>query len=178
MNRITVIGSGGAGKSTLARRLGERLGIPVVHLDKLFWRPGWTRSPQAQFEAKVREAVAGTRWILDGNFGSTQHIVFAAADTIVWLDFPRVVCLYRVIKRLITYRGRTRPDLPQGCPETLDFEFLEWVLTFPEEGRQRIIAKLAARPRDQRLIVLRNPAEVERFLAATNATTHTENEHA
>jgi adenylate kinase family enzyme len=112
----------------------------------------------------VREAVAGARWVLDGNFGSTQHIVFPAADTLVWLDFPRTVCLYRVIKRLIAYQGRTRPDLPEGCPEKLDFEFLEWVLTFPEEGRRRIIDKLARLAWYQRLIVLRTSAEVERFL--------------
>ena len=105
-----------------------------------------------------------------GNFGSTQHVVFPAADTLVWLDFSRAVCLYRVIKRLIAYHGRTRPDLPEGCPEKLDFEFLEWVLTFPEQGRRRIIDTLAVHALDQRLIVLRNPAEVERFLH--ELTTH------
>jgi adenylate kinase family enzyme len=164
MNRIAVIGSGGAGKSTLSRQLGERLGIRVVHLDQLFWQAGWTRAPKEEFEAKVRQAVAADLWVLDGNFGSTQHIVLAAADTVVWLDFPRAICLYRVVKRLIAYQGRTRPDLPEGCPEKLDFEFLEWVLTFPENGRRRIIAKLQRRPADQRLIVLKNPAEVVRFL--------------
>ena len=178
MNRIAVIGCGGSGKSTLSRQLGERLEIPVVHLDKLFWRPGWTRSPREEFEAKVREAVAGERWVLDGNFGSTQHIVFPAADTLVWLDFPRAVCFYRVIKRLIAYQGRTRPDLPEGCPEKLDFEFLEWVLTFPENGRQRIISELARRPRGQRLIVLRDPGEVGRFLQDVERTDRLKSNHA
>jgi adenylate kinase family enzyme len=163
MNRIAVIGCGGSGKSTLSRQLGERLGIEVVHLDQLYWRPNWTPSPQELFAAKVRRAVAAERWILDGNFGSTQHLVLSAADTVVWLDIPRAICAYRVIKRLIAYHGKTRPDLPAGCPEKLDFEFLEWVLTFPEQGRPRIIAKLAQRPPDQRLIVLRNPADVAQF---------------
>lgn len=163
MNRIAVIGCSGSGKSTLSRTLGKRLDIPIVHLDQLFWQPGWVESPQPAFAERVRQAVQADRWILDGTFRATWHIVMPAADTIVWLDFPRHVCLWRVTKRLLTYFGRTRPDLPDGCPEKIDLEFLEYIWTFHEEYRPRIISRLAQRRADQRLILLRGPADVERF---------------
>jgi adenylate kinase family enzyme len=163
MNRIAVIGCSGAGKSTLARQLGERLAIPVIHLDQLFWRPGWTESPHAAFEAKVSDAVRADRWILDGTFRAMWHIVMPAVDTVVWLDFPRHVCLWRVTKRLLNYLGRTRPDLPEGCPEKIDLEFLEFIWTFNEDYRPRIISRLDQRRPDQRLITFRGPADVARF---------------
>ncbi|HEV2295789.1 MAG TPA: hypothetical protein VGR35_18215 [Tepidisphaeraceae bacterium] len=163
INRIAVIGCSGAGKSTLSRQLGERLRIPVVHLDCLFWKSGWIESPRDDFAKRVRDAVAADRWVLDGNFGSTQHIVLPAADTIVWLDFPRRICMWRIMKRLITYFGRTRPDLPDGCPEQVDFEFLEYVWTFHEDTRPRMIGRLGQRSADQTLVVLRSPADVAQF---------------
>ncbi len=164
MNRIAVIGCSGSGKTTLARRLGERLNVPVVHLDKLFWRPGWVESPQPVFAARVAESVRRDRWILDGTFRATWHIVMPAADTVIWLDFPRHVCLWRVTKRLSRYLGRTRPDLPDGCPEKIDLEFVEYIWRFNEDYRPRIIARLDQRRPDQRLIVLRGPGDVARFI--------------
>ena len=163
MNRIAVIGCSGSGKSTLSRQLGERLNIPVIHLDRVFWQPGWVEPPRDEFAANVRKAVAGERWILDGNFGNTQHIVLPAADTIIWLDFPRRICMGRIIKRLLTYFGRTRPDLPGGCPEKVDFVFLEYVWNFQNDTRPRIMSRLAQRRADQTLVILRNPADVTRF---------------
>lgn len=164
MNRIAVIGSPGSGKSTLARKLGERLNIPVVHLDRLFWRAGWVELSSAAFAEKVRDAVCTERWVLDGNFGSTQHIVLPAADAIVWLDLPRHVCLWRAATRLCKYLGRTRPDLPDGCPEKLDFEFFEYIWTFHEHARPRIISRLGHRRADQTLVILNRSADVARFM--------------
>jgi adenylate kinase family enzyme len=163
MNRVAVIGCSGSGKSTLSRELGARLNIPVIHLDCVFWQPGWIEPPREEFAANVRKVVAGEHWILDGNYGNTQHIVLPAADTIVWLDLPRRVCMWRVIKRLIMYFGRNRPDLAEGCPEKVDFEFLEYVWNFPTDSRPRMMSRLARRRADQTLIILRDAADVSRF---------------
>jgi adenylate kinase family enzyme len=129
----------------------------------VFWQPGWIEPPREEFAANVRKVVAGEHWILDGNYGNTQHIVLPAADSIVWLDLPRRVCMWRVIKRLIMYFGGNRPDLAEGCPEKVDFEFLEYVWNFPTDSRPRMMSRLAQRRADQTLIILRDAADVSRF---------------
>ncbi|MET3576327.1 adenylate kinase family enzyme [Bhargavaea ullalensis] len=106
MDRIMLIGSGGAGKSTLARKLGERLGIDVHHLDALLWKPGWeltTRDEQRKIQSGLFD---GKRWIVDGNYGATMDERLQAADTVIFLDMPRRLCLYRILKRRIRSTGR------------------------------------------------------------------------
>ena len=90
MERIVIIGCGGAGKSTLARQLGEKLRIPVVHLDKLFWRPGWVQVPKEEFDALLRAELAKEKWIMDGNFDRTIPERLARCDTVIYLDFSRL----------------------------------------------------------------------------------------
>jgi adenylate kinase family enzyme len=164
MRRIAIIGSGGAGKSTLARRLGEITGLPVIHLDREFWRPGWTETPKPEWRSRVEELVEGDGWIIDGNFGGTMEIRLAAADTVVFLDFPRVLCTFRAIKRAVTYRNRTRPDMGPGCNEKFDLEFLRWVWQFPGKTVPAIEARLAKLGTHVKLIRLCSPKEVESFL--------------
>jgi adenylate kinase family enzyme len=165
VNRVCVIGCSGAGKSTLSNRLGQSLQIPVAHLDRLFWRAGWVESPRDEFEQRVREAASGDRWIIDGTFISTQHLIMPRADTIVWFDFPRSTCLWRVARRWFEHRGgRTRTDMTEGCPEKIDFEFLEFIWTFNEDYRPRIVKRLEQLRSDQRLVILRTPEAVARFL--------------
>jgi len=169
MQRVIVIGSGGAGKSTLARQIGETLGLPVVHLDREYWRPGWTETPKDEWRRKVEEIVRRDRWVIDGNFGGTMEIRIAVCDTIVFLDFPRTLCTYRAIKRWITYYNRTRPDMGAGCNEKIDLEFLSWVWNFPTRSKPAIEKRLAALAIDKRLIRLRSPKEVKQFLTALAA---------
>ena len=170
MRRVSIIGSGGSGKSTLARRLGEITGLPVIHLDAEFWRPGWTETPKSEWRAKVEKLVKRDEWIIDGNFGGTMEIRLAAADTVVFLDFPRFLCAYRALKRWAAYRNKTRPDMAAGCTEKVDLEFLRWVLRFPEETKPAIEKRLARLNSSVNLIRLHSSKEVKTFLESTSVT--------
>lgn len=111
MKKIILIGSGGAGKSTLARLLGEKLNIKVYHLDRLFWKPGWVvvqREEQRKVQYKL---INQPKWIIDGNYRGTMDIRLHAADTIIFLDLHRMICVYRAFKRMLKYRNKTRPDM-------------------------------------------------------------------
>ena len=164
MRRILVIGSGGAGKSTVAAQMGKRLGLPVVHLDTLFWRPGWVKMQGDKWEQVVARLIAGDGWVIDGNYGGTLDSRLAAADTVVFLDFPRLLCLWRVVKRRVRFHGRSRPDMAQSCPERLTWEFVRWIWTYPNRWRPGILEKLRAVEPEEQVVVLRSPREVRRFL--------------
>ena len=164
MQRVLIIGSPGAGKSTLSFEVARLTGLPLVHLDRLHWKPGWVESGQDEFDAKLREALAGPRWIIDGNYGRTLPLRLARADTVVWLDFPVLLCLVRIVRRAMRYRGEVRPDMAEGCPEQMSWEFFSYTARFPREGRRRIVDKLPAFR--GRLIRLRGPREVRSWLAS------------
>jgi adenylate kinase family enzyme len=117
MQRIAIIDSEGTVKSTLARRLGELTGLGVIHLDALYWIPGWVATPDEEWEALVKGIASQERWITDGNYGRTMEPRLERADTVVFFYFPRFVCLWRMFKSWLRYRGRSRPDLPPDCPE-------------------------------------------------------------
>ncbi len=163
MERVIIIGCGGAGKSTLARQLGEKLGLPVVHLDKLFWRPGWISISGEEFDELHRREIAKERWILDGNFGRTLPERIARCDTLIYLDFSRFACLMGVLKRILTTYGKVRVDMGEGCPERIDLEFLKWVWNFNQNNRERNYACLA-QAKHAKAIVLKNRKEVKAFL--------------
>lgn len=168
MKRIVVIGSGGAGKSTFARRLGKATGIEVIHLDSLYWKPNWQETPAEEWEKQVAALVKRDAWIMDGNFGGTRKMRVEASDTVVFLDIPRLICLYRVIKRTVQFRGKNRPDMAEGCNEKVDLEFLSWVWNFPTRSRDRIFRELDAF-QNKRAYVLRSAREVESFIEAARA---------
>ncbi len=168
MQRVAILGSGGAGKSALATALAERTGLPVVHLDVMFWKPGWTPPPAEEFRAALDEAIAGERWILDGNFlrDDAEDPRFARVDTIIFLDLPRSICLWRVLMRWMRDRHARRPDLPEGCREGIDLPFLRWVWCYPKKNRPDVLARLAALDPRVEVHRLRSQAEVRRYLTA------------
>ena len=163
MERIMIIGCGGAGKSTLARQLGEKLNIPVIHLDKLWWKPGWVETSREDFDAKLAQELEKPRWIMDGNFNRTMEVRIARCDTIIYMDFSRVACLLGVLKRVITTYGKVRPDMGDGCPERFDWEFLQWVWNFNKEKRQSYY-RMLNESEGKETIVLKNRRMVKRFL--------------
>ena len=164
MERIMIIGCGGSGKSTLARMLGEKTGLPVVHLDKLFWRPGWVSLSKEEFDQVHQEAINRERWIIDGNFDRTIPERLRRCDTVIYLDFSRLACLLGVVKRILTNYGKVRPDMGDGCPERFDLEFLKWVWNFNRNKRERNFRLLSERE-DIEKIILKNRRQVRKFLA-------------
>ncbi len=163
MQRIAIIGCGGAGKSTLARQLGEKLNLPVVHLDKLFWRPGWEHITREEFDCLHREALIQEKWIMDGNFDRTMAERIAYCDTVIYLDFSRFACLLGITKRILTTYGKIRPDMGDGCPERVDWEFLQWVWNFNKNKREKNYRLLNETDGIEK-IVLKNRRAVKLFL--------------
>ena len=164
--RIVIVGCSGSGKSILARKLGSRLELPVVHLDVLHYLPGWKRASLAEFRARVTEAHRGEAWISEGNFASwTFDIRLPRAESIIVLERPRWLCLWRVIRRAAMER-RDRPDLPLGCPEQVDRDLLGYIWNFGKIGRPEIeAARLDHGPSIPVLRLSRN-SEVSTFLAS------------
>ncbi|HEX8621629.1 MAG TPA: AAA family ATPase [Allosphingosinicella sp.] len=162
MERVLVIGSPGAGKSTLAAAIARRTGLPLVHLDQHYWRAGWAEPDQAEWTRQVESLAAAPRWVMDGNYSGTLPLRLGSADIVLWLDFPVWLCLARIVLRAIRYRGRVRPDMAPGCLEQLTAEFIGYTAAFPWRGRRRVETHLAGYRGTLRR--LRSRAEVESFL--------------
>lgn len=169
MRRILVIGSGGAGKSTFARRLGGLLGLEVIHLDALYWSAGWVETPKEVWRERVGELVRREAWVMDGNYSGTLELRLAACDTVVFLDLPRAACVWGILKRAFIYRRAVRPDMARGCPERVTADFLRWVWNYPARARPKVLKLLAEHAGGRRVVRLRTRAEVEEFLARVAA---------
>lgn len=163
MKRVIVIGCGGAGKSTFSRKLGEKTGISVIHLDKLFWKTGWVSVTPEEFDESHRREIEKDRWILDGNFNRTLPERLTRCDTVVYLDFSRFTCLRGVCKRMFTTYGKVRPDMSEGCPERIDWEFLKWIWNFKKTHRRGNYALLQTATHAQ-VYILRNRRQAAAFL--------------
>jgi len=163
--RIAIIGSGGAGKSTFAQALSQRLDLPVIHLDPIFWRPGWVEMPPAEWRARQEAMVREEAWIIDGTHAPTLDVRLGAADTVVLLDLNRFVCTWRVIKRRFRYGRRFRFDRAPGCDERLDANFVRWVWTYPSRGRPEALAAIADHAPDATLVRLTTRRAVKQFLS-------------
>ena len=170
-SRISVVGTCGAGKTTVARALAKRLGFAHVELDALSWGPNWTMRPDDAFRAAVAAAAAGERWVVDGNYSKVRDIVWARADTVVWVDysFPRVFS--QLVRRTLR-RAFTREELWHGNRESLRMSLLSresillWAIK-THRRRHREYSELLARPENKRIVVvrLRCPRETARWLA-------------
>ena len=170
MKRIMIIGSGCSGKSTLAIRLGRVLNLPVYHLDRLHWRPGWQETPKSEFHALQAQAVAEPEWIVDGNYFGSLEIRLAACDTVVFLDLPTWICLLGALRRYLRYRGRTRPDMGEGCNERLSLQYLRWIAVYRRRGRPRILRMLGDLDPSKRTVILRSRREIERWVQGLQST--------
>jgi len=164
MKKIILIGSGGSGKSTLAKQLGNKLNIKVHHLDALFWKPNWEGVPKEEQRTVQNELVKGENWIIDGNYGGTMDIRINAADTIIFLDIHRTICVYRAFKRIVQYRNKTRADMGAGCEERFDLQFFKWIWEYPNKKKPAILKRLDQLSKGKEVIILKSLNEVRQFL--------------
>lgn len=162
MQRVLVIGPCGAGKSTLASALSCRLGLPLFHMDQLNWQPGWIESSKGEISAKLRGIVGTDHWLIDGTYGGTLSLRLDRADTVVYLDFPISLCFLRLLKRIWMYRGRSRPDMTEDCPERFDLAFLFYLIRRNSGPRIRMEAHLIGH--EAKIIRLRKPDQVQRWM--------------
>lgn len=166
MKRVLVIGPGGAGKSVLSRDLASVTGLPLVHLDREYWGPGWKVPDPDDWALRVRELTAGGAWIVDGNHVDTLEQRLERADTVVFLDFSRLTSLRGVTTRLMTRAGRHRADLAPGCRNRLDRAYLRWVWQFHRETRPQVVEALARHADHVAVKTLRSRRQANAWLDA------------
>lgn len=147
----------------------KKLGIPVHHLDALYWKPGWVKTERDVWRALQENMCSGDTWIVDGNYGSTLDIRLQRSDTIIFLNLNRFICLARALWRSIAQYGKRRPDMAEGCEERLDFAFAKWIWEFPVEQTPEILKRLQAMSGEKTIIILSSPREVKQFLRNLSA---------
>lgn len=170
--KIAVIGAPGAGKSWLSVELGRMMNIPVYHLDVLHWKEGWIPSAEDEFLRKQQKITAMEEWIIDGNYGSSIDLRLEAAETIVFLDLNRCLCIWRVFRRLVRSGKEERRDMAQGCVERLDGEFLRFVRfiwDYPKKSRPRIMERIRELGGEKNVVCLTSRAQVKKLLASEPA---------
>lgn len=158
MNRIIVIGCPGSGKSVFSRALSAKTGIPLFHLDRMYWQEDRTAVDRAVFLKRLREALSGERWIIDGNYGSTMEMRMNACDTVFFLDYPRDVCLAGVRSR----QGKPRSDMP-WTEVGEDSEFIRFIEDYAAESRPKVLA-LLEKYRDREIRIFHSRAEADAWL--------------
>lgn len=164
--RIMVVGGPGSGKSTLARALGVRLDLPVHHMDRIHWLPGFVQRVDDERVAMALAVEETEAWVFEGGLSKTYDHRASRASALVWLDLPLPLRFARVIWRTLSMRGETRPDLPEGCPERMDagkLELLAYMWRSRNSARARVRRLIADHP-SLPVHYLRRPVEVSDFL--------------
>ena len=161
-----IIGCGGAGKTTLAFQLHDIIKIELIHLDQHYWQANWVETDKAIWAQRVEELSDKASWIIDGNYGGTMEIRFQKADTIIFLDRSKWICIYRVLKRVILNYGRTRKDMAKGCKEHFSWTFIRYIYHYNKTRRPKILEKLEQYKGQKAIYQLRSNSEIKEFLEA------------
>ncbi|MBR0206656.1 MAG: AAA family ATPase [Clostridia bacterium] len=158
-NRILILGCPGSGKSTLARALAARTGLPLVHLDNLWWRADGTHISREAFDRVLGELLRGEQWIMDGNYSRTIEVRLRAADTVIFLDYPESVCMAGITARV----GQPRSDMP-WAETSLDPELVALVRNYRRDHRPQVLALLQKYP-DKQALIFTSREEAARWLS-------------
>ncbi|MCL5260825.1 MAG: AAA family ATPase [Gammaproteobacteria bacterium] len=169
--KIAILGSPGSGKTTLAKILSAECHLPLIHLDKNFLRSNWQAMPEDEWILKIKELVKQDSWIMDGNYFNSLDIRLNAADVVIFLDIPRITCLWRITKRaLLAKHAAPRTDLPSGCIEKIDrnfFNFFKFVWEYHSKQKPLIKLKLESLKTNKTIVVLHNNREIENLINST-----------
>lgn len=168
--RINVVGTSGSGKSTFARRIAEELKVPYIEMDALFWKPNWTESTDEEFFPRLEKALSSDEWVLDGNYSRTQPIVWERVQTVVYLDLPFHIVIFRIIYRSLIH-GLHRTELWAGNRATIRKNFLsrDSIILYAISSFHRFRKRyegLFSKPEHShiRFVRLRSNKEVEHFI--------------
>jgi len=175
MQRVMIVGGPGSGKSVLARALGERTGLPVHHMDKIHWEAGWIQRSTEAKDLLTREVHMQDRWIFEGGHSRTYAERIARADTYIWLDVPVHLRIFRVLRRLALYYGQSRPDLPEGCPERLSWQmvdFLRYIWRTRNTARKKLEELYSSPPPHVTCYRFTTLQEVRHFLDGLSESGH------
>lgn len=164
VERVLVVGSPAAGKSEVARHLGELLQLPVHHLDSLYYLPGWVDQNETRWAQTLNRIVMTERWVIDGNFIESIDWRLPRADAVIWLDYDRYETVRRVAGRMLEPHIATRDGLPEGCKETWSVDFLTFAWKFTEFQRVQLATRLAGLSAQQTLVHITRPKDLRYFM--------------
>lgn len=168
MKKIVILGCAGCGKSTLAKKLGSQLNIPVLHLDTIYWKANWKEEDSQIFLEKQIEMIKKDAWILDGNYRDTLDIRLKDCDTVIYLDYPRRTAIYGIYKRYFEYRNKPRDTIAEACPEKIDKSFFQWVWNFRKNARPIILNKINEYKLEKEVLIFKRRRHLKKYLKSIN----------
>ena len=160
MKKVIVIGCPGSGKSTFSKALHKASGIPLFHLDRMYWNADKTTVEKTIFLKRLSRVLCQNEWIIDGNYASTMALRMEACDTVVFLDYPTEICLEGIEMR----KGKPRSDMPWTEPDDADEDFVRFIKNYREQNRPQVL-ELLQKHADKHILICRDRAEAEAILA-------------
>lgn len=160
--RICVIGRPGSGKSTFSMKLAEKTGLPLVHLDKIWWKENWVESTREEFDKKLDEILDQDAWIIDGHFSRTLKKRCEKTQILYVYDLPKLQSVYGYLKRALQNRGKVRADMTEGCVEKIDLEFLKYLWNFQLDDLKAIQKEFP----QLKIVLIKSHAQADRIISS------------